>query len=212
MFDAQDTDPLPLPPQYDAVLAAGAVLGYGGLAAFLLTQTDAGLRVGWEVTFGFLVWCLSISAPAAICWMARPQITHVTYAMRLALALDALPDAPHIVPPRASFAARHWVWGSCGMIGACAWTLGAAMDVGAATGRLLLAAHALNAATMVLGQLGAVAISVRIMGPSLAAVDDIYRAARGDIDTQGAKIIKLRPRKKPRRGGEEGYGLRGEAR
>lgn len=197
----QSHDALPLPPRYDAALATGAILGYGGLGAFLLTQLHPALRVSGDTRFAIILWCVAISGPGAICWLLRPHITHLAYAMRLGRALAALPAAPDLppgdLPPSRSIAGRRWIWGSSGTLGACAWTLAAAIDIGVATDRLNLHHANLAITTMLLCQIGAVCETVRIVGPSLAAVDDVYRlshqhGAPHDQTPRGADVLPMR--------------------
>lgn len=187
-------DALPLPPRFDHALAAGAILGYGGLLVFIVTQLDSDLRVSADAQFNIVLWCIAISGPAAICWLLRPHIAHLAYAMRLGRALHMLPDAPP-VNPRRSIAARRWMWGTCGTAGACVWTLAAAIDIGSATGLVNLHGLRLSMASLLLCQVGAVCEVVRIMGPSLAAVDDVYQLAHDHEPTTihvDAHVVPLR--------------------
>ena len=172
----QPTDAAPLPPRYDAALAAGAIIGSCGLVTFIATQLDPGLRVSSDAQFDIVLWCLTIAIPSGTCWLLRPHIRHLAYAMRLGRAMRMLPDAPP-VNPRRSIGARRWLWGSCGTIGACLWTLAAAIDLGAATGYLEIHGALLGIASLMLCQIGQACEVVRVMGPSLASVDDVYRVA-----------------------------------
>lgn len=185
-------EPPSLPPRYDAVLAAGAIIGYGGALVFLITQHIPGLRVtNDDVRFSIGLWCLAVSGPSAVCWVLRPRLIHLAYAMRLGLSFAGLPDAPDITPRRA-FVARRWMWCSCGTIGACVWTLAAGLDIGAFTGKLSIHGVDLDISTLLLCQLGAVCECVRILGPSLAAVDEVYQAARRGGEGPGGTVLQFR--------------------
>lgn len=181
---------MPLPPRYDHALAAGAAIGYGALGGFILTQLDPALRVSATARFSIALWCLQIAGTATICWLLRPHVAHLAYAMRVGRAVSTLPDAPDI-DPRAGIAARRWMWGTCGTLGCCFWTLAGAIDLGAATGKLNLHHGNLSLATMLLCQLGAVCEVVRLVGPALAEVDDVYRAARAHARDEEGAVIHL---------------------
>lgn len=193
--------PTPLSPRYDITLAVGAILGYGGLTAFLITQLDPALRIDGDVRYAIAIWCICLGGVSSLSWLLRPRVAHVAYALVLGRALAALPDVPDLdeteQPPRAFLAGRRWFWSSCGTIGACAWTLGAAIDITAGTGRLDVAGANLAIATLVLCHVGVLCETVRFVGPSLAAVDDVYELARlrrrrDDDEDGGGTVTPLR--------------------
>lgn len=169
--------PSSLPPRFDPALAAVAMLGYGGLVVFLATQLDPKLRVSGDARFQVVLWCIEMAAPAAVCWYLRPRLIHFAYAMRLGRAAAHLPDAPPLqdVP---SIATRRCIWCCCGTVGTIAWTLAAGIDAGTFSGLLDVHGSGLMLSTLLLCNLGAVGQCVRILSPSLAAVDEVYQLAR----------------------------------
>jgi len=181
-------DATPPPSHYDRCLAAGAATGSGGLAVFIITQLVPAFRVSAEARFAIILWCGTISGPGALCSLLRPHVAHLGYAMRL--GWTQLPEAPDI-EPRRSVATRRRMWGIYGTLGCCLWTLAAAIDLGAFTGKLNLHHGNLDVTTMLLCQIGAVCVVVRIVGPALAAVDDVYCAARAHAHNDAGAVIQL---------------------
>jgi hypothetical protein len=184
-------DAPPLSPRYYHSLAAGAAVGNTSLIIFMLTQIDPALRVTTDARFTIVIWCMTLAWTAGICWLLHPHGAHLAYALRLGRAHGALP-APPDTEPRRGLPARRWVWAACGTTGACVWTLAAAVDIASGAGRVDLYHANLDLTTLLLCQFGAACEIVRILGPSLAAVDDVYRAARVYARDGGGTVVQMR--------------------
>jgi hypothetical protein len=182
----------PLPPRYDTILVAAAILGYGGVAAFIATQIVPALRIGGDQRYAIAMWLLALSGPSTMCWVLRPRAIHLAYGMRVGRALALLPGRPEVNPRWAALATRRWIWHTCGPIGLAAFAASGAIDIASAIGALDLRGPNLDVVTLLLCQMGCVCAVIRVLGPELAAVDDIYELARTRWDGEGGTVLQLR--------------------
>jgi hypothetical protein len=168
--------PLALPPRYDPILRIVAATSYITTCGFLASQIYAPFRVPEDLRFAVIIWLLSIGDVAVVCWLLRPAVAHIAYAMRLGRA-NGTPPAMSSELAVPHFAGRRRVWGMCGTFAACCWTIAAAADGASAGGVLDLHRGALVMFTFVACQGGTVALVVRLAGPALLELNDVYELA-----------------------------------
>lgn len=164
-------------PRRRNALVVIAIFSYLAVGLFAASQADPALRMSGDMRYVVVLWLLIIGGSSAVCWLARPHLAHVQVVFEVGrrLPVDAAPKRPD---RPAQLAVRRAIWRASGASAACAVTLAAAIDIGAATNKLNLHGQNLDIVSLVILSVAVIAGIKCIVGPDLSKIDEVYQAAR----------------------------------
>lgn len=165
-----------VPRRFDVYLGATAALAPMLIALFMLTQAVTALRVDGDARFEVVLWLVEIEGVAAISFFVRPCIAHVRYAMNIGLDRGASYPAPAEDHPR-QLAVRRVAWRLATAAAVAFWSATVAIEAASDTGALDLHGSNLFTVVEVTSAAATVGALVRLIGPGLTELDDVFRAA-----------------------------------